>query len=86
LLFGGCSSFNGPAKDIKLITLFSDNMVLQRDMVLPIWGTADADGIVKVEINDQIKTTTVQENENLLTSVCLPLAGIRAMTGRRNRS
>ncbi len=44
LIIGGCTSFSGPAKDIELITLFGDNMVLQRDIVLPIWGTADAVG------------------------------------------
>jgi sialate O-acetylesterase len=62
MLLGGCSSFNDPAADINLITLFSDNMVLQRDITLPIWGTAIAGGNVKVEIKDQVKSTTVQEN------------------------
>ncbi len=61
-IFGGCSSVTHPAKDIKLVTLFGDNMVLQRDITMPIWGTADAGGIVEVAINDQIKTTTVQED------------------------
>jgi sialate O-acetylesterase len=62
MLLGGCSSFHDPAADIKLITLFSDNMVLQRDITLPIWGTAEAGGNVTVEIKDQVKTTTVQED------------------------
>ncbi len=61
-ILGGCTSYNGPAKNIKLITLFSDNMVLQRDMVLPVWGTANEGGEVTVKINNQVKTTTVRDN------------------------
>jgi sialate O-acetylesterase len=58
----GCSFFSYPATNISVSTLFTDNMVLQRDTTLPVWGTADAEGSVQVTINNQIKSTTVLED------------------------
>ncbi len=60
LIFMGCSG--GPAENIKLPTLFSDNMVLQRDMPVPVWGTADAGGGIEVRINGQVKKTSAEED------------------------
>jgi sialate O-acetylesterase len=62
LLLGACTYFAPPAKDIKLITVFSDNMVLQRDLILPVWGTAAPGGMVKVEINQQSKRAKADDN------------------------
>ncbi len=59
LLISGCTISGGPAADIKLPALFNDNMVLQRDMAVPVWGTADAGGEVSVQINGQTKKTVV---------------------------
>jgi len=61
-LLSGCSWCPKPAENIQLITLFNDHMVLQRDMVLPVWGKASAGGIVTVEIKNQRKQTQVQED------------------------
>ncbi|NIA31234.1 MAG: 9-O-acetylesterase, partial [Actinobacteria bacterium] len=55
----GCSFFAGPAKNLSLPTLFSDNMVFQRDMPLPVWGTANPGGKVKVEFANQSRTAIV---------------------------
>ena len=38
--------------------LFSDHMVLQRDMPCPIWGTAAASKTITVAFNGQTKTAT----------------------------
>jgi len=38
--------------------MFSDHMVLQRGMVVPVWGTAAPGETVTVSIRDQEKTTT----------------------------
>ena len=57
-----CSLFNQPATNIKTTTLFSDNMVLQRDKAVPVWGTAKAGGKVIVEIADQQKETKVSKD------------------------
>jgi sialate O-acetylesterase len=42
-----------PAANISLPSLFSDHMMLQRDMNVPVWGTADPNGVVAVEFMDQ---------------------------------
>ena len=38
--------------------LFTDHMVLQRDVEVPVWGTADPGEAVKVTFNGQTRTTT----------------------------
>lgn len=44
--------------ELKLASLFADHVVLQRDMNIPIWGTADAGANVTVTFADQSETTT----------------------------
>ena len=39
-------------------SVFTDNMVLQRDIPVPVWGTADAGEKVTVEFAGQVKTVT----------------------------
>ncbi len=46
---------------VKPNSLFSDNMVLQRGVALPIWGTANEDEKITVEFNGQ-KASTVAKN------------------------
>jgi CubicO group peptidase (beta-lactamase class C family) len=43
--------------DVKLPSIFADKMVLQRELPLPIWGTADAGEEVAVSFADQLVTT-----------------------------
>ncbi len=43
--------------DVKLPPVFSEHMVLQRDIALPVWGTAAPDEEVSVAIAGQTKTT-----------------------------
>ena len=62
LILGGCSFSGGPATNIKLPTLFSDNMVLQRDISLPVWGTANQGGELQIKINGQLKKALVGED------------------------
>jgi sialate O-acetylesterase len=57
-----CSILSKPASHIELSTLFSDNMVLQQEMNIPIWGKADPGGRVTVEIANQQKTTRVSSD------------------------
>jgi sialate O-acetylesterase len=42
--------------------MFSDHMVLQREMPVPIWGTADPGEKVTVSFRDQKKETTADED------------------------
>jgi sialate O-acetylesterase len=47
--------------NVRLPSLFSDHMVIQCDMVAPIWGWADAGESVSVSIGSQTKTTTANQ-------------------------
>ncbi len=48
--------------DIKVSNLFSDNMVLQRDVPVPIWGTADAGEKVTVKIGETESSAVADAN------------------------
>lgn len=39
--------------NVKLASLFTDNMVLQRDKAVNVWGKADEGEMVRISINDQ---------------------------------
>ena len=43
---------------IKLPAIFSDNMVLQRNTKIPIWGTVKPGQQITVKIHQQSKTAT----------------------------
>lgn len=48
--------------DVKPAGVFGDNMVLQRDIPLPVWGTADPGEQVTVSLLGQEQTTTAGED------------------------
>ncbi|MHB8902943.1 MAG: sialate O-acetylesterase [Thermoguttaceae bacterium] len=51
--------FGLPARaDVKLPAILGDNMALQRDVQIPVWGWADAGEKVTVTLGDQSKTAT----------------------------
>lgn len=54
----GCSSF----AELKLATVFSDGMVLQRDQKVPVWGWADAGADVTVFFAGQEKTVKADKD------------------------
>lgn len=48
-----------PARaDVRLPAVFGDHMVLQRDMLLPVWGWADNGEVVTVSVAGQTRTAT----------------------------
>ncbi|NOY78525.1 MAG: 9-O-acetylesterase [Calditrichaeota bacterium] len=57
-ILSGCSGFNHPAKQVTVSALFGSNMVLQRGMKLPVWGTAEPGGQVRVELGSFRKQGT----------------------------
>jgi sialate O-acetylesterase len=48
--------------DVRLPNIFGDNMVLQRDKPIPVWGWADKNEKVTVTFNDQAKTVKADKN------------------------
>ena len=52
----------GWAGELTLGSLFQDHMVLQRDMPVPVWGTAEVGQPVTVKFAGQSQSTTVGED------------------------
>ncbi len=61
MLIVGCTT-PPPAKNIVLNSLFTENMVLQRNKEISIWGTAEPKSKVEVEIND-IQTKSIADDK-----------------------
>jgi sialate O-acetylesterase len=57
------SAFSAPA-ELMLAPVFGDNMVLQRDKPLPVWGQAEAGEKVSVRFAGLTKTTTADSAGN----------------------
>ncbi len=58
-----CLAVSGQAdvRAVKLVSPLTDNMVLQREMDVPIWGTAAPKERITVSFNEQRKQTTADE-------------------------
>jgi sialate O-acetylesterase len=52
-----CSILPSVRADVKLPAIFSDHMLLQQDLAVPVWGWADAGEQVSVSFAGQTKTT-----------------------------
>lgn len=50
--------------EVRLPHIFSDNMILQRDKILKIWGWADKNEKIKVEILGQTKNVQADQEGN----------------------
>lgn len=48
--------------DLWLPTVFSDHLVLQRDLPIPIWGTAPAGTVVQITLAGKSATTTATDD------------------------
>jgi sialate O-acetylesterase len=62
LILIGCGAPEPDAENISLPAIFSDHAVIQRDAKIPVWGTADPGGIVRVELANKGGTATVDDN------------------------
>ena len=60
-----CFIINAKAA-VKLNIIFSDDMVLQRDKVIPVWGTANNGEIVRIEFAGQKYATVAKDGKWLL--------------------
>ena len=65
-----------PASDVRLPALFTDNMVLQREREIPVWGWANPGGEVSVSIAGNTATAEVGEDGKWRTNLpALPAGG-----------
>jgi len=61
--------------DVKLPNVIDSNMVLQRDMTVPIWGWADAGEQVTVKLGEQEVNTTADAKGNWTVKLASMKAG-----------
>lgn len=54
---------NGVQANVEPNSLFSDHMVLQRGVAVPVWGTAEDGERITVSFNGQLQTTTAKEGK-----------------------
>ncbi len=59
VLFSSCSK---PATHLKLSSVFGSHMVLQQKMPIPVWGTADPGGTVRVSLAGESRTAKVKKD------------------------
>lgn len=75
---------------MQLANVFSDNMVLQRDVAAPIWGTADPGEKVTVSFAGQTRSTVAGDDGrwrvalNPLVAQTMPQAMVVASEGRKS--
>ena len=69
-LLGAVLSLQFSARaEFKVAAIFGDNMVLQQQMLVPIWGWANANAEVTVKFSGQIKTTHADANGKWLVKL-----------------
>ena len=61
--------------DISLPKIFGDNMVLQRNKLIPVWGWADANEKIIIQFNKQLKSTVADKNGKWLIKLDVENAG-----------
>lgn len=66
---------NQAQSQVTVAKIFSDNMVLQRNGLIPIWGTAKANEKIKVLFHNQSKLTKADKNGNWMIRLDNELAG-----------
>lgn len=78
---------NLPRNTVQLHGLFTDNMMLQRDKEVPVWGTASPGEIITVEFNGQrLQTTTDASGEWMIALAPMTAGGPYSMTVSGNRA
>ena len=62
---------------VKLASLFSDNMVFQRDQPVTIWGTAPAGSIITVQLDQEIKSSVADSAQRWLVKLSPRAASVQ---------
>lgn len=62
LIFCGCLFYTSPARALEMCWIFGNNMILQADRPLPVWGQGTPGEVVTVRFGGQEKTATVNDD------------------------
>lgn len=60
---------------VTVTKIFADNMVLQRNTTIPVWGTATANEKIEIRFNKQVKKTKADKNGKWLVRLDNEIAG-----------
>ena len=61
--------------NVSLPKIFGDNMVLQRDKLIPVWGWADANEKIVMHFNKQAKSAVADKNGRWMIKLDAEKAG-----------
>src|ERR1041385_2328753 len=61
--------------NVRVPKIFGDNMVLQRNKTIPVWGWADPNEKISIQLNHQTKTVVADKNGNWKISLDKEAAG-----------
>lgn len=61
--------------NVTLPKIFADNMVLQRNTLIPVWGMADPNEKVQVRFNNQVKAVKADNNGKWMVRLDAEFAG-----------
>ncbi len=75
LLFNACSKEPQAAENVKLPSIFGNNMVMQQKTKVPIWGEAAPGGLVTIEIAGIKAKAVADKDGNWRTYINSPAAG-----------
>jgi sialate O-acetylesterase len=75
ILFIALCMFSIAKADVVMPRIFSDNMVLQRNKPIPVWGWAKRNETVVIQFNKQKKTIKADENGNWTVNLSHEAAG-----------
>ena len=80
------AGFHAAKAEVRLAGIFADNMVLQREQPVKIWGRADRNELVTVLFNGR-KHRTRADRDGAWSVVLEPMpAGVRMCWRRRERA
>jgi sialate O-acetylesterase len=75
LIIALCIGSITASANVTLPGIFSDNMVLQRDRLIPVWGWADANEKVEVKFNNQTKAAKADKKGKWMVRLDAETAG-----------
>ncbi|MBL7702528.1 MAG: 9-O-acetylesterase [Ferruginibacter sp.] len=75
LLLGGCMYFLPMNAQLSMPAFFTDNMVLQRNVLIPVWGKASANEKLELKFHNQVKVFKADKNGNWMTRLDGEAAG-----------
>lgn len=66
---------NTAGANVTLPAIFADNMVLQRNIPIPVWGHAAANEKIEIRFNKQVKSVKADKNGRWIIKLDMEIAG-----------